>query len=290
MARHRRIVVRVLSWNLYHGRDRPPDRALFTTRSRLLRVTEANATHVQVNRTLLNEFADRLASEDWAFALLQEAPPRWLRPLARRCRASGVSALTSRNLGAALRSFIADLSPDLIGANEGGSNQLLVRPPWRIAEVRRFTIARRPERRRMLWTRVERAGGGGAIAVANLHATTGNPAVAGPEVERAAQLAVELSGSLPLVFGGDLNLRPRRSPDVFERLRDRFGLAPPTAPDAIDHLLARGLQVAEAPRALPPEWRELPCEHRGRRLALRLSDHAPVVATFEGPATRAGMR
>jgi endonuclease/exonuclease/phosphatase family metal-dependent hydrolase len=282
MARHRRIVVRVLSWNLYHGRDRPPDSTLFTTRSRLLRVTEANATHVQVNRSLLNEFADRLASEDWAFALLQEAPTRWLRPLVRRCRASGVSALTSRNFGAALRSLIADLNPDLIGANEGGSNQLLVRPPWRIAEVRRFTIARRPERRRMLWVRVERRGGG-AVAVANLHATTGNPAVAGPEVERAAGLAVELSASLPLVFGGDLNLRPRRSPDVFDRLRDRLGLAPPTAPDAIDHLLARGLRIVEPPRALPPEWRELPYEHRGRRLALRLSDHAPVVATYEVP-------
>ena len=28
--------MRVLSWNLYHGRDFPPDPALFTLRSRLL--------------------------------------------------------------------------------------------------------------------------------------------------------------------------------------------------------------------------------------------------------------
>ncbi len=46
-----------IGWNLFHGRDFPPDPALFTWRSRLLRVTERNATHAQVNRDLLDEFA-----------------------------------------------------------------------------------------------------------------------------------------------------------------------------------------------------------------------------------------
>ncbi|MDX6589470.1 MAG: hypothetical protein QOI84_744, partial [Solirubrobacterales bacterium] len=76
--------------------------------------------------------------------------------------------------------------------------------------------------------------------------------------------------------GGDLNLRPARQPEVFDRLRDEFGLAAPTASDAIDHILVRGLEVAQPPNRWPPERRELPLEGR----ALRLSDHAPVEARF----------
>ncbi len=46
-----------IAWNLFHGRDFPPDPGLFTWRSRLLGCSEANATHVQVNRDLRPEFA-----------------------------------------------------------------------------------------------------------------------------------------------------------------------------------------------------------------------------------------
>ncbi|HZB06539.1 MAG TPA: hypothetical protein VE449_08110, partial [Thermoleophilaceae bacterium] len=73
--------MRVLSWNLYHGRDHPPDPALFTLRSRLLRITERNETHVQANRPLFDEFAGWLAGHEWDVALLQEAPPLWFRKL-----------------------------------------------------------------------------------------------------------------------------------------------------------------------------------------------------------------
>src|SRR5918999_3045 len=103
MARHRGIVVGVLTWNLFHGRDFPPDPALLSWRSRLLRSTERGATHAQVNRPLLDEFSGWLADRPWELALLQEAPPRWLAELGRRCRADGAIALTSRNLGSALR-------------------------------------------------------------------------------------------------------------------------------------------------------------------------------------------
>ena len=92
------ILLRVVSWNLYHGRDFPPDPTLLTWRSRLLRRTERNATHAQVNRSLCAEFAALLARRDWDVALLQEAPPRWLPALAGAARASGALALTSRNL------------------------------------------------------------------------------------------------------------------------------------------------------------------------------------------------
>src|SRR5215203_1179935 len=136
--------MRVLSWNLYHGRDFPPDPALFTLRSRLLRKPERNAAHVQVNRPLLDEFATVLNRLDWDLALLQEAPPRWFRELARRTRSSGLRVLTSRNWCPPLQARLADWNPDLIASSDGGSNQILVRVPGRILEHRRLTLARIP--------------------------------------------------------------------------------------------------------------------------------------------------
>jgi endonuclease/exonuclease/phosphatase family metal-dependent hydrolase len=268
--------MRVLTWNLYHGRDFPPDPTLFTLRSRLLRRTERNATHVQVNRSLLEEFARVLNGLEWDLALLQEAPPRWFGELRRRTGAGGARTLTSRNVLPPLQGALADWNPDLIASWEGGSNQILVRPPARIAEHRELTIARRPERRRMHWTRLELPGDA-HLCAANLHATAGRPAQAALEVLAAAQAAVAWSAAAPLVFGGDLNLRPQAEPEPFALLRERFGLREPTAPDAIDHVLARGIEIAEPPRRLAPERREL-TEPDGRRL--RLSDHRPIAAKF----------
>ena len=268
--------MRVLSWNLFHGRDAPPNRALRTRRSKLLRVTERDATHAQVNRSLLAEFATVLGTLPWEVALLQEAPPRWLNPLCRRLGAHGALALTARNLVPAGQRLAARANPDLIGSWEGGSNQLLVRPPWRIAEVRRVTLARRPERRRLLWARLS-AADGRALCVGNVHLSVGRPFAAAHEAASAAARAVEWSRAAPLAFGGDLNLPPRSSPTIFAELEERFGLAPPTAPDAIDHILVRGLEPLEAPRRLAAEERELPGPGG---LALRLSDHAPVVGRF----------
>ena len=269
--------MRVLSWNLYHGRDFPPDKALFTLRSRLLRVTERDATHVQVNRSLFREFAGWLADHEWDVALLQEAPPLWFRGFARRTGASGARALTSRNVVPPLQRLAAWANPDLIASWEGGSNQLLVRDPGRVVEQRRMTLTLRPERRTMVWARVELPDGE-TVCFANLHASAGLPQKATAEVLAAAASAIEWSEGQPLVFGGDLNLRPARDPFPFAELRERFGLGEPTGPNAIDHLLARGLEVVEPPRRLPAEEREL-AQPDGRRL--RPSDHAPVFARME---------
>jgi endonuclease/exonuclease/phosphatase family metal-dependent hydrolase len=298
-----------ISWNLFHGRDFPPDPALFTWRSRLLRVRERNATHLQVNRELLDEFARLLVGTEWDVALLQECPPRWWEPLAEACEAEQHGVLTSRNSLAPLRALAARLNPDLIGAGEGGSNLTLVRgrsaqlpsagtyPSYsgithggtlgEMLERRELTIHEgRPERRAMAFTRI--AGPPGTdddaadLCVANLHATNDRPELAGEDVLRAAEAASEWAGEAPLLFGGDLNLRPAESPAIFEGLRERFGLAAPTAPDAIDHLLVRGLEIADPPRLWPPERREL----REHGLALRLSDHAPAEARFATPASR----
>lgn len=265
-----------LAWNLFHGRDHPPDPALRTWRSRLLRLDERNATHVQVNRDLAAEFAELLAAARWDVALLQECPPRFAAPLARASGAEWHRALTSRNSFGALRALLARQNPDLIASGEGGSNLTLVRVPGKlggVVERREIAIHEgEPERRSLGFVRTA-----SGVCVANLHATNDWPRLAEEDVLRAARAAEEWARDSPLVFGGDLNLRPGRQPRVFERLREEFGLVgPTTAPEAIDHILCRGLEVVEPAAQWPPRQREVPFEGR----ALRLSDHAPVQATF----------
>jgi endonuclease/exonuclease/phosphatase family metal-dependent hydrolase len=248
VTRHRGIVVRALAWNLFHGRDYPP-----------------------VSRDSLREdFAALVAGADWDVALLQEAPPRWFRALCERAGAPGALDRTSRNQLAPLRAALAERRPDLMKSQEGGSNQILVRSPWRIVERRPLTLARWPERRRMLWVRLQRDDGE-SLCVGNLHATADNPGRAAKEVDRAAGAAVAWSAQHPLVFGGDFNVRPEEAPGLFERLAREHGLAGDPEPGAIDHLLARGLEPDGPPQTLQRE-----------AVGIVLSDHAPVSARFVG--------
>ncbi len=284
--------IHALSWNLFHGRDFPPDRSLLTWRSRLLKITERGPEYAQVNRNLLTEFTTALSSLRWDVALLQEAPPRWAAPLAEALGVEAHRVLTSRNWAPPLQAVLANFNPDLIASSDGGSNLTLVRgalqPPGTdpgIVERRELVIHEgRPERRMMAFTRTA-----AGLCVANLHATNDRPELAGPEVLRAAEVAVEWAGEGPLIFGGDLNLRPAQNPEVFDQLRDRHGLVPPTAPHRIDHLLARAVEVLEPPADLPHPEVERPRDLRGplglwRREAgrrIRLSDHEPVGAEYE---------
>ncbi|MFI5028367.1 MAG: endonuclease/exonuclease/phosphatase family protein [Solirubrobacterales bacterium] len=270
-----------ITWNLFHGRDFPPDPALLTWRSRLLRVTERNDTHAQVNRGLIEEFASVLAGARWDVALLQESPPRFAAPLARACEAEAHRTLTSRNGFASVRRGAARLNPDLIASGEGGSNLTLVRRGGALGEIeetRELTIHEgKPERRAMAFTRT-----GSGVCVANLHASANAPGLAIEDVLFAAREASEWASESPLLFGGDLNLRPRESPEAFAALDERFGLRAPTGPAAIDHLLARGMDPVSPPAAWEPERREV----RDGGLAVRLSDHTPVEAVFETAASR----
>jgi endonuclease/exonuclease/phosphatase family metal-dependent hydrolase len=271
------VELTAISWNLFHGRDFPPDPALRTWRSRLLRMTERNETHVQVNRDLLREFCRLLTGAEWDVALLQECPPHWWKPLAEACGAEAHGVLTSRNSLGAVRRLAARVNPDLIASGEGGSNLTLVRNGG-IVERRDLTIhTGRPERRAMAFTRT-----GSNVCVANLHATNDRPELATEDVLRAAEAADDWADEAPLIFGGDLNLRPRESPALFAQLAENFDLAGPTAPDAIDHMLARGLETTEPPCHWAPQRREL----NEDGLALRLSDHAPVEARFALPTPR----
>lgn len=280
--------LRVLTWNLLHGRDAPPDRSLHTWRSRLLRVSERNETHLQVNRDLLKEFTAVLSNAEWSIALLQECPRRWIGPLASGCGAEVHASLTSRNSLAPLRSLLARLNPDLVASAEGGSNLTLVRagggsdpgspmPPGhsQIAERRELVLTRRPERRTMAFTRL-----GCGICVANLHASNAAPELVSDEVLTAADRAIDWSRESPLIFGGDFNLRPDRAPESFEAL-GRRGLGIPTGESAIDHVLVHRLELTATPIAWPADRREI----REEGLAIRLSDHAPVEITFADPSS-----
>jgi endonuclease/exonuclease/phosphatase family metal-dependent hydrolase len=284
------MALRALTWNLYHGRDFPPDPALFTVRSRLLRLSERNATHLQVNRDLGEEFATVLAAGSWDVALLQECPPRWWSSLARASAAAPHATLTSRNALGVVRALLARLNPDLIGSDEGGSNLTLVRARTGTISERRELVLRRgpePERRTMAFTRIELAAGG-ELCVANLHASAGRALarLAEEEVLHGAEHAVEWAAEASLVFGGDLNLRPAES-GVYDELAARFGLVGPTAPDSLDHLLARRLEIVRPAAPWPAQRREV--ESGG--LAIRLSDHAPVEAEFASArAPSGGMR
>jgi len=263
-------VLQALTWNLYHGRDFPPDRSLRTWRSRLLRLEERNATHLQVNRDLLPEFSAVLARARWDVALLQECPPRWTRALASACRAEPFVSLTSRNSLSRIRGLLAHQNPDLIASGEGGSNVTLVRGTT-ITERRELELTTEPERRTMAFARLATG-----LCVANLHASNAARDKAAAEVLAAAERAAAWAGTAPLLLGGDLNLRPDRAPRTFAALADEHDLRGATADDAIDHLLARGLEPAAPPARWPPERREVIEDG----LRIRLSDHAPVTATF----------
>jgi endonuclease/exonuclease/phosphatase family metal-dependent hydrolase len=285
------VQIRTITWNLFHGRDAPPDRSLLTWRSRLLKISERGSEYVQVNRSLFAEFATALSGMHWDVALLQESPPRWAPRLAEALGVETHLSLTSRNRLAPLSGWLAELNPDLIASSEGGSNLTLVRgnlltgPAPAIVQRQELTIHKGPpERRTMAFTRTA-----AGLCIANLHATSNRPELAKVDVLTAADKAVEWAADSPLIFGGDLNLRPAEHPDVFEELRQRHRLIGRTMPGSIDHLLARGLKVVEEPSPLshPEVLRDpdfggpLGIWRREAGLRIRLSDHTPVGATYD---------
>jgi endonuclease/exonuclease/phosphatase family metal-dependent hydrolase len=204
------VRLRVLTWNLFHGRSVPAAR-----------------------RSLAREFCDRLAAWDWDVALLQEVPPWWPGQLARAAGAQQRTALTSRNAGRALRRAIAERRPDLLKSNGGGANAILSRRPFECHRALR--LRRWPERRVAQLARLA-----GGACVVNFHASSA-AALAEDELRRLLACAVRWSGGSPLVLGGDLNLR---SPELIAH-----DLVHAAARD-VDHIFALGLQPAGAAQRL----------------------------------------
>jgi endonuclease/exonuclease/phosphatase family metal-dependent hydrolase len=174
--------VRVLTWNLYHGRSRPPS-----------------------GRSLGSEFAAALAGWEWDVALLQEVPP-WFPPkLAATAHADYRLQLTSRNSLLPLRRAISVRNPDILKSGGGGCNAILVRGEP-ILEHRAQRLRRLPEGR---WVHGVRLAGGWVV---NVHAHNHPEALARADCDRAID-AARSWGPL-LVFGGDVNLHHPQFPGL----------------------------------------------------------------------------
>jgi Endonuclease/Exonuclease/phosphatase family len=263
-----------MTWNLFHGRDWPPEPELQVRahKGNFRRGPRLGKEYEQVNWDLFDEFAALIDSVDWDVALFQEFPPSWKSRMADACRAEAHRALSGRNWLQPITSLIGRWRPDLPGAWEGGSNTTLARgAAGGIAERRREVLTWRPELRVMALTRLE-----AGPCVANLHVST-KPSSAERELLDAAERAIAFAGSDPLIFGGDFNVRPKAS-GVFDQLEEHFGLAPRTAPDRLSHLLVRELEVVEPPAAWKPEARDRIDPETGKKI--RLSDHNPVIGKF----------
>ena len=229
-----------------------PTRPCFTLRSRLLRTTERGA-HARAGQPAaagrVRRACSTASSGTWRCCRRRR---RAGSPSSAGAPGRAACACSPRATGGRrCRARWPTSNPDLIASSEGGSNQILVRHPGRVIEHRRLTLARRPERRRMQWARLETAGAAGACAWRTCTPRPGCRRKAAREVlARRRGRAVDWSGPDPLVFGGDLNLRPARDPepvrDAARALRARRADAPR---DAIDHLLVRGLDRGRAPAA-----------------------------------------
>jgi endonuclease/exonuclease/phosphatase family metal-dependent hydrolase len=172
--------VRVLTWNLFHGRSVPG-----------------------AGRDLRAEFAAALAGWDWDVALLQEVPPWWPPLLGADDHAT---ALTSRNWLLPLRRLAAERWPDLVKSGGGGANAILVRG-MRIEAHARRRLRVWPERRVVHAVRVT-----GGLWAANLHAQVHSPARAQADIDRAARTVLRWAGDAPAILGGDFNVRHPHPP------------------------------------------------------------------------------
>ena len=193
--------MRVLTWNLFHGRSAPDTR-----------------------RSLLPEFVAMLAGWDWDVALLQEVPPWWPEPLAAACGARAFAAPTSRNQLIAITRPLAERRPDVLKSWGGGCNAILVRGAP-VTAHRRLRLRVAPERRVMHAVRL-----GGGVWVGNLHASAHVESRAVADLERAGAVLDRWSLGGPAVLGGDTNVREPAVPGYTD-----------CGGHVLDHVFARGI-------------------------------------------------
>jgi endonuclease/exonuclease/phosphatase family metal-dependent hydrolase len=194
--------LRILTWNLFHGRAVPA-----------------------AGCDLTEQFAALLAGWEWEAALLQEVPPWWPARLASATGAEQRTALTSRNSGLGVRRLLAERRPDLVKSNGGGSNAILARRA--ITEHHTLRLRAWPERRVAQLARLD-----DGTCVVNFHASA-RVELAQEELRRLWEHALRWAGEDPLIVGGDLNLR---SPDT-----PGGGILHLASRD-VDHIFARGLE------------------------------------------------
>jgi endonuclease/exonuclease/phosphatase family metal-dependent hydrolase len=165
--------MRVITWNLFHGRSVPERRDY-----------------------LYDEFLAAISGWDWEILMLQECPPWWPRKFAAALNADYRAVRTSRNLGLPIRRALATRRPDLIKSNGGGCNAILVRGN-EIVTHRSKRIRYFPERRLMHGVKLD-----SGLWICNLHlqGSVGETAKAGDCGTRWA------GTEEPIMLGGDFNL------------------------------------------------------------------------------------
>jgi endonuclease/exonuclease/phosphatase (EEP) superfamily protein YafD len=204
--------VRVLTWNIFHGRAVPDRRG-----------------------SLLHAFGGLLASWEWDVALLQEVPPWWASGLGAATHASARGARTSRNWLLPLRRLVADRRPELLGSWGGGSNVILVRGQA-IVEHRRHVLRLFPERRVVHAVRVA-----DGSWLGNFHGQVHSEARAQADLRHAARVLLGWAGpSAPVVLGGDTNTFRPADPVGLRRAGGH----------RVDHVFARGMRPSGKPRRL----------------------------------------
>ena len=204
-AREDTDVLRILTWNLFHGRAVP-----------------------DVPRPLGGAFAAALATWEWDVALLQEVPPWWPPRLAAACGATAFTARTSRNQLLPLTRALAARRPDVVKSWGGGANAILLRGGRGATVHARLRVRLTPERR--VLQAVRRADG---LWLANLHASAHDVGRAQADLERAGAALRRWAGGEQIVFGGDLNTRTPVIPGFAH-----------AGGHVLDHVFVRGVEVA----------------------------------------------
>jgi endonuclease/exonuclease/phosphatase family metal-dependent hydrolase len=183
------IRLRVLTWNLMHGRVQP----------------DAGCDQREV-------FTAALADWEWDVALLQEVPAWWPASLAESLAAEYRLVLTSRNALVPLRRAVARRWSHLIPSG-GGANVILARRD-RIVGDRSMRLSGFPQRRWMhgAWLAC-------GVWIVNLHSST-DELRAQRDGDLAAAESLRWAAGGPLVVGGDFNLRHPR-PDGLRQVGAR---------------------------------------------------------------------
>src|SRR5262249_55827483 len=115
-----RVQLTVMTWNLFHGRDWPPEPPLQVRahKGNFRRGPRLGERYEQANWDLFDRFAGLIRRIDWNVAFFQECPPRWKQRLAEACDAEAHRVLSGRNWLQPLTSLIGSWRPDLLGAWE----------------------------------------------------------------------------------------------------------------------------------------------------------------------------
>jgi endonuclease/exonuclease/phosphatase family metal-dependent hydrolase len=205
------MALRVLTWNLFHGRSVPDAR-----------------------RSMLPDFSAQLAAWEWDVALLQEVPPWWPVPLGRSAGASVRMARTSRTFLLPVRRAVAERRPGLLGSWGGGANAILVRGQA-IEDHRSRQLRLWPERRVVHGVRLA-----DGTWVSNIHAQAHAAALARADLELGAAETVIWAAGAPAVLGGDFNLRGTPEPPGFRHV----------AGHGVDHVVVRGMRALDHGRTL----------------------------------------